>query len=301
MNQVTQYTPPLGMAEMEKMAWHVANSKLFGIATVEQAMVLMAIAQAEGRPAALAARDYDVIQGRPAKKAEALLRDFLAAGGTVEWHALTDELADATFGHPQGGSVRISWDMERARRAGLAGKENWKRYPRAMLRSRCLSEGCRTVCPAATSGLLVSDELRDELPEKDVTPVQETLPPLVTLEAVTAAYEAAQDVPGFQRAREMAAKLPEKDKPAARAADAETLKRLKGGQPSGPVTGTLEAAEAGPSVTLAKLVESMRSRNEMALLEADADLMRLLPADQQTEAAAEYHRQRARLAKEDSD
>lgn len=143
--------------QMERLAEAVAKSNLFGLKTKDQALVLMSIAQAEGMHPALAARDYDVIQGRPAKKAEAMLRDFLRAGGQVEWHELTDEKAEATFKHKQGGVVRISWDMTRAHQAGLK-KEMYNKFPRQMLRSRCVSEGVRTVWPSATSGMYVPEE-----------------------------------------------------------------------------------------------------------------------------------------------
>lgn len=157
-------------AEVERMAMAVAKSGLFGVKTADQALALMLVAQAEGRHPALAARDYDVIQGRPSKKSEAMLRDFLQSGGTVEWHDLTDTLADATFAHPSGGKVRIAWDMKRASAAGLGGKDMWKKYPRQMLRARAVSEGIRTVCPMATSGMYVPEEVQDFQPEKNITP-----------------------------------------------------------------------------------------------------------------------------------
>jgi len=91
-----------------------------------------------------------------AKKSEAMLRDFLSAGGKVEWHQLDNELADATFSHPAGGTIRISWDMERARKAGLGGKDMYLKYPRQMLRARVVSEGVRTVWPSATSGMTLT-------------------------------------------------------------------------------------------------------------------------------------------------
>src|SRR3990172_3239142 len=280
------------LAELEKLAWAVANSQMFGIKTVEQAMVLMAIAQAEGRPAALAARDYDIIGGRPAKKAEALLRDFLQAGGHVEWHALTDDLADATFSHEAGGTVRITWDLERAKRAGLEKKDNWVKYRRQMLRARCVAEGARTVCPIATGGLPTSEELRDELPEKDITPEATTpaLEPPVTLELVLAAYDAAQDVPAFQKAREMAAKLSNGDKIKAREKDMQSRERLKG--PAGKIA---QASAGAPEVSYAKLLDAMRARKDVDLLDADATLIDQLPKDQRDEATAEYQRLRARL------
>lgn len=149
------------MSDIEKMAKAVAASNLFGIKTFDQAMALMLIASAEGRHPVEAARDYNIISGRPAKTADAMLRDFLHSGGKVEWHSLSDEKADATFTHPQGGTVKIDWDMARAKKAGLGVKDMWVKYPRQMLRSRVISEGVRTVCPAATSGMYVPEEAQE--------------------------------------------------------------------------------------------------------------------------------------------
>lgn len=156
--------------DIERMANAFAKSRLFGVQTPEQAIALMLVAQAEGRHPASAANDYNIIQGRPAKKADAMLRDFMSSGGKVEWHTLDDKAAIATFSHPSGGSVKISWDMERAKAAGLGAKEMWKKYPRQMLRSRTVSEGVRTVCPAATSGMYVPEEVTEFAPEKNITP-----------------------------------------------------------------------------------------------------------------------------------
>jgi hypothetical protein len=159
----------MSFSDIEKLAEAVAHSRLFGITTKEQAIVLMSIAAAEGRHPVEAARDYNIIQNRPAKTAEAMMRDLIAAGGKVEWHQLTDDIADATFSHPSGGKMRIIWDMKRAATAGLSSKEMWKKYPRQMLRSRCVSEGVKTVCPMATSGMYTPEEVRDmpaaQLPE----------------------------------------------------------------------------------------------------------------------------------------
>lgn len=154
--------------DVQNMAMAIAKSQLFGVKTPEQALALMLISQAEGRHPALAARDYDIIQGRPAKKAEAMLRDFLESGGKVEWHKLDDTAADATFSHPAGGTLRIEWSMARANAAGLGTRDMWKKYPRQMLRSRVVSEGIRSVCPMATSGMYVPEEVADIVKEKEI-------------------------------------------------------------------------------------------------------------------------------------
>ena len=158
------------LGDMQRMAVAISRSGLFGVKTPDQALAMMLLSQAEGRHPALAARDYNIIGMRPSKTAEAMQRDFQQAGGKIVWHTLSDTVAEAEFSHPQGGSVTIKWDMAQATRAGLGGKEMWKKYPRQMLRARCVSEGVRTVFPAATSGMYVPEEVRDFGPAD--TPVE---------------------------------------------------------------------------------------------------------------------------------
>lgn len=156
--------------DMEKMAGTLARNGLFGTKDPQVLLSLMLIAQAEGLHPATVAVDYDVIQGKPAKKPAAMLRDFIKNGGRVEWHALSDDVADATFSHPTGGTVRVKWDMAKAQRAQLGGRDMWKKYPSAMLRSRCVAEAMRAVFPAATGGLYTPEEVRDMTPVDNSRP-----------------------------------------------------------------------------------------------------------------------------------
>lgn len=155
--------------QLHTMAAAFAKSGMFGAKTPEQAMSLLLLAQAEGVHPAIAMRDFDIINGRPSKKAEAMQRSFLAAGGTIKWHRYEDDGADATFSHPQGGTLRVSWDVARARKAGLASKDMYGKYSRAMFGARVISEGVRKVYPAATSGLYTPQEAAAMEPkEKDM-------------------------------------------------------------------------------------------------------------------------------------
>lgn len=154
------------MNDIEKMGTAIAKSGLFGMKTPDQAVALMLIAQAEGMHPAIAARDYHVIQGRPALKADAMLARFQANGGKVNWDVYTDQEVKATFSHPAGGSITLSWTLEQAKRIGLAGKDNWKNYPRAMLRARVISEGIRTVYPGCVVGVYTPEEVQDFEPAK---------------------------------------------------------------------------------------------------------------------------------------
>lgn len=162
--------------EMERMADAFAKSNLFGAKTKDQALSLLMIAQAEGIHPALAVMEYDIIEGKPARKAERLLARFQMSGGKVEWISYTDTNVTGKFSHPQGSTVTIPWTIEDASKVKfykkdrngnggawvpLTDKYNWKSWPRAMLRSRCISEGVRTCFPGAALVTLTSEEAQD--------------------------------------------------------------------------------------------------------------------------------------------
>ena len=152
------------ITDLEIMANHFVKSGLFGIKRIEEAVSLMIIAQAEGRHPGTVASEYHIIQGRPALKADAILARFQSAGGKVEWHEYTDTIVAGTFSHPAGGSLKVDWDMNRAKAAGLGQKDNWKKYPRQMLRARVISDGVRGVYPAVLQGFYTPEEVQDFAP-----------------------------------------------------------------------------------------------------------------------------------------
>jgi len=147
--------------EIKEMGRIIAQSGLFGVKSPEQAIALMLIAQAEGKHPAMAAQEYNIIQGRPALKADAMLARFQQAGGKVQWKKYTDEVVSAVFSHPNGGEVEVEWTLERAAKAGLTGKDNWRKYPRQMLKARVISEGVRLTYPAIAVGIYTPEEVMD--------------------------------------------------------------------------------------------------------------------------------------------
>ena len=104
--------------QMQAMAKSLVASKMFGFKTEAEAMSIMLIAQAEGRHPALAARDYHVIQGRPALKADAMLARFQQEGGVVEWLEYTDTKVSGNFSHPKSAPkpILIEWTLDMAKR-----------------------------------------------------------------------------------------------------------------------------------------------------------------------------------------
>lgn len=167
----------ISYSEVKDMATAISKSGLFGIKTPEQAIALMLIAQAEGLHPAIAARDYHIIQGRPALKADAMLARFQSGGGRIEWLTYTDTEVSAKFSHPSGGSITISWSIESATRAGLTGKEVWRQYPRQMLRARVISEGIRTVAPGYVAGMYTPEEVQDFDTPAPIVQTSPSIPP----------------------------------------------------------------------------------------------------------------------------
>lgn len=201
-------TALVAMNDMERMSIAVSKSNLFGCKTPEQAMALMLLAQAEGVHPAKAIQDYHIIDGKPALRADAMLSRFQAAGGRVEWTEYTDKRVCGKFSHPQGGTVEVDWDQDRAKAAGLLNRANWKSYPRQMLRARVISEGVRTVYPGASSGIYTAEEVQDMV-EVAPTPVAqmkvETAPAPALLDEAEradhlAAIDAAADLGDLKRA-----------------------------------------------------------------------------------------------------
>ena len=159
--KIERQAPPVSFDQQIKLAQAFASSGLFGLKSPDQALALMALCEAEGLHPAIAVRDYHIIQGKPALKSDAMLARFQAAGGKVKWLEISDERVSAEFSHPAGGTAMIDWDKQRAVTAGFWSKDNWKKFPRAMLRARVVSEGIRTVYPGVVVGVYTPEEVAD--------------------------------------------------------------------------------------------------------------------------------------------
>lgn len=184
----------IGFSELSQMAATMAKSGLFN-KTPDQLLSLMMIAQAEGIHPAIAAMEYDIIQGRPALKGQAALARFQQSGGKIAWITRTDSEAKAQFAHPQGGELVVSWTIERAKKMGLDQKDNWKKQPGVMLSWRCIAEGVRAVFPACLNRMYLAEEVQDFEPIRDVTPARdpEEVVKIVMAHDANAADDTARD------------------------------------------------------------------------------------------------------------
>lgn len=184
------------LSDIQQMAEVASSSKMFGFKNPQEAMAIMLLCQAENLHPATAMRDYHVIQGRPALKADAMLARFQQSGGSVKWEVYTNEEVSGTFSHPQGGSLRVSWTLAQAKSIGIANKDNWRNYPRAMLRARVISEGIRSVYPGCVVGVYTPEEVADFAPVRNTEPVDMGAVQRVEEESQSFNEEAGQEVEG---------------------------------------------------------------------------------------------------------
>lgn len=108
-------------------------------------------------------RSVHIIDGRAALAAEVLRRKVLEAGHSI-WPVEMSSTKVTFSGHRRNEPdrvVTVTWTMDDARKAGLANKQNWSKYPRQMLTARATAELCRLMAPDAIAGMVAVEELDD--------------------------------------------------------------------------------------------------------------------------------------------
>lgn len=100
-----------------------------------------------------------VIKGRPTLAAEAQRALILAAGHEF-WveEATTTRVTVGGRRRDSDRSQLFTWTLDDAKRAGLAGQQNWRTYPRQMLLARATAELARAVFPDVIGGLMATEE-----------------------------------------------------------------------------------------------------------------------------------------------
>lgn len=137
--------------------------------TPEQAYLSLLAGRELGLSDVQSLRLVQAIEGRIALTAQAMGGLLQRAGGSIIWHESTDEAADVEVRF--GGSVRRTrWTIEMAKRAGLAGRGTWQRYPMAMLSARALSDACRYAAPSVLAGVYDPEELASIEPQPTAQP-----------------------------------------------------------------------------------------------------------------------------------
>ena len=179
------------VSDMTVMADSIVKSGFYGFKSKEQVMAVMLVAQAENKHPASVVQEYDIIQGRPALKSQAILARFQLSGGSVQWDEVSPKKVVGTFKHPQGGSLTVEWTIEMARQAGIYREgSGWSKYPEDMLRARVISRAVRSIYPACILGHYAVEEVQDfDSPApKHMGMVEDVKSPVEVIEAPSGDY-----------------------------------------------------------------------------------------------------------------
>lgn len=203
-SELVRYQPPQSSIELAPEAWKLAE-KIAGTDFVPKALrgkpeavlaCILAGHEAGVSPMQALAKIH-VIEGRPAMSAE-LMRAIVQRAGHELWYDEVSTTRVVACGKRQGTEriTRVTWTMDDAKQANLAGKDNWRKFPRAMLTARATGELCRMIFADVLAGISHTiEELEDgfdPIPEADEVVQRAPAPAKATARAKKAATRPAE-------------------------------------------------------------------------------------------------------------
>ena len=185
---------PSDFASAYNLAAIAAKVHLCGVTSPEDALVRIMTGREMGLTAFQAMRLVYVVEGRPALDASFMLALCINRPECEYFECVETTREKATYRAKRRGRKEqvLTWTIEQAVAAGLLSrgkdpsKNNWNRYPDAMLRARCVSALARMVFPEAICGLYTREELAgidsvatyaDEMTAEIVEPSPSPVPP----------------------------------------------------------------------------------------------------------------------------
>lgn len=128
------------------------------VKTAGQAVAIILAGRELGLEPMLALRSISMVKGKIVVAADAQLALFKAKGGRARFERLDETAAVLQLVHPNGDTHTETFTIEDAKRANLLNNANWRSFPKAMLRSRCITAGLKSVGFEPTSGTYDPDE-----------------------------------------------------------------------------------------------------------------------------------------------
>lgn len=182
---LVRHQPTASLPDMVRYAEHLAEANLLP-RQYQQRPANVLYAMEYGRTLGItplaAITGIHVIEGKPSASA-ALISGLVRQAGHKLRVRGDDKQAWAQIirsDDPDYDGYQVTWTIDRAKQAGLAGKDVWKKYPAAMLKARAITEVARDACEEVLFGLhYTPEELGANVDEDGVpmsAPVQQLRP-----------------------------------------------------------------------------------------------------------------------------
>lgn len=148
---------------MKEQIKHAISSGLLpsSIKTPQQAFVIIQKGREIGIPMMQALSQINVISGKPTMSAELMLGQIYrnVPGAYIHFKTLSNDKCEIECARSKDMPyTKIAFSIEDAKKAGVMRNPVWSKYPRAMLRSRAISEMARTIFPDAICGISYTPE-----------------------------------------------------------------------------------------------------------------------------------------------
>jgi hypothetical protein len=157
---------PKTFDEAQRMSAVYAKSNLLPVdlrGKEPDVFVTIMAGQELGLPPMASLRSIHVVKGKPVLSADAMVAVALRSGQCEYFRRVSADNISATYETKRVGSepTRATWTIEDAKTAQLLSNDNWKKYPRAMLKARCKAELARDVYPDVLAGVYEEGEARE--------------------------------------------------------------------------------------------------------------------------------------------
>ena len=170
--QVTDMTADL--PAIFELAKHLVPSGMLPdhVKTPGQAVAIILAGRELGMPPMRSLRSLVLVKGKVVESADSQLARFKADGGKASFTHLDDTRAVLKLTHPNGDEHGEAFTIDDAKRAGLMSNPTWQKYPKAMLRSRVITAGLKSIGWDGAVGNYDPDEAREINGGKPVATVE---------------------------------------------------------------------------------------------------------------------------------
>lgn len=164
---------PTSIEQAYKMADTLVQSGMLpkSVRNAAGAFAIMAAGRELGMTTMQAFRSIHIIEGRVVLSADLMVALAKRSGECEYFRLVSSDANAATYETMRRGNpspTTLTFTIEDANRAGLTGKDTWKKYPAAMLRARCSAALVRAEYPDTALGMYDPDEISVEEPPRRV-------------------------------------------------------------------------------------------------------------------------------------
>ncbi len=153
---------------LQKIGQFYAASGFFGAVSASTATASFINAALEGiSPLEYRAKYHTFENGTTSIKSDYIQREFHRLGGEWKFNEWTAEVCDMSFTY-KGDTLPMRVTLAEFKANGVACvkegktlKDNWRKFPREMLKARCMATAIRALCPEALGGMYTQEEVAD--------------------------------------------------------------------------------------------------------------------------------------------